>query len=145
MLSLNVNDSGVEPGLLGMVDPNFESEPLVYLAYTAQNFANGNHERLSVFYWDGTSLGNEQILHIVGAASIHNGSRLLVLPDNTLLMSTGDMGDGGVSSQNDNSDNGKILRFNLDGSVPADNPDPRATSMPKVTATAKAFASVPMA
>ena len=125
VLSLNVNDSGVEPGLLGMaLHPNFESEPLVYLAYTAQTFANGNHERLSVFYWDGTSLGNEQILHIVGAAGIHNGSRLLVLPDNTLLMSTGDMGDGGVSSQNDNSDNGKILRFNLDGSVPADNPDP---------------------
>ena len=60
----------------------------------------------------------------MGAASIHNGSRLLVLPDNTLLMSTGDMGDGGVSSKDDNSDNGKILRFNLDGSVPADNPDP---------------------
>jgi hypothetical protein len=39
-------------------------------------------------------------------------------------MSTGDTGDGGASSQNDNSDNGKILRFNLDGSVPADNPDP---------------------
>ena len=125
VLALNVNDSGVEPGLLGMaLHPNFESEPLVYLAYTAQDFQNGNHERLSVFYWDGSTLGNEQILHTVGAAGIHNGSRLLVLPDNTLLMSTGDMGDGGVSSQNDNSDNGKILRFNLDGSIPADNPDP---------------------
>lgn len=125
VLALNVNDSGVEPGLLGMaLHPNFDSEPLVYLAYTAQDFQNGNHERLSVFYWDGSTLGNEQILHTVGAAGIHNGSRLLVLPDNTLLMSTGDMGDGGVSSQNDNSDNGKILRFNLDGSIPADNPDP---------------------
>ena len=50
VLSQNVNDSGVEPGLLGMaLHPNFELEPLVYLAYTAQTFANGNHERLSVF------------------------------------------------------------------------------------------------
>ena len=57
------------------------------------------------------------------AGGIHNGSRLLVLPDNTLLMTTGDVGDGGVSSQSDNSDNGKVLRFNLDGSVPA-NPTP---------------------
>lgn len=125
VLSLNVNDSGVEPGLLGMaLHPDFTNQPLVYLAYTAQDFQNGNHERLSVFYWNGSNLGNEQILHIVGAAGIHNGSRLLILPDNTLLMSTGDLGDGGVSSQSDNNDNGKILRFNLDGSVPADNPDP---------------------
>ena len=41
-------------------------------------------------------------------------------------MSTGDLGDGGVSSQDDNDDNGKILRFNLDGTIPADNPDPNS-------------------
>ena len=123
VLSLNVNDGGVEPGLLGMaLHPEWDTTPKVYLAYTAF----GNQERLSLFDWDGTSLGNEEILHSVGAAGIHNGSRLLVLPDNTLLMSTGDLGDGGVSSQDDNDDNGKILRFNLDGSIPADNPDPNS-------------------
>ena len=123
VLSLNVNDGGVEPGLLGMaLHPEWDTTPKVYLAYTAF----GNQERLSVFDWDGTSLGNEEILHSVGAAGIHNGSRLLVLPDNTLLMSTGDLGDGGVSSQDDNDDNGKILRFNLDGTIPTDNPDPNS-------------------
>ena len=123
VLSLNVNDGGVEPGLLGMaLHPEWDTTPKVYLAYTAF----GNQERLSVFDWDGESLGNEEILHSVGAAGIHNGSRLLVLPDNTLLMSTGDLGDGGVSSQDDNDDNGKILRFNLDGTIPADNPDPNS-------------------
>lgn len=123
VLSLNVNDGGVEPGLLGMaLHPEWDTTPKVYLAYTAF----GNQERLSVFDWDGTSLGSEEILHSVGAAGIHNGSRLLVLPDNTLLMSTGDLGDGGVSSQDDNDDNGKILRFNLDGTIPADNPDPNS-------------------
>ena len=94
----------------------------MYLVYTAF----GNTERLSVFDWNGTGLVNEQVLHTVGAASIHNGSRLLVLPDNTLLMSTGDTGDGGASSMNPNNDNGKILRFNLDGSTPADNPNPNS-------------------
>lgn len=123
VLSLNVFDGGVEPGLLGMaLHPEWDTTPKVYLAYTAFS----NQERLSVFDWDGTSLGNEDILHSVGAAGIHNGSRLLVLPDNTLLMSTGDLGDGGVSSQDDNDDNGKILRFNLDGTIPADNPDPNS-------------------
>ena len=123
VLELNVDDSGTEPGLLGMaLHPNWDDTPKVYLVYTAF----GNTERLSAFDWNGTGLVNEQVLHTVGAASIHNGSRLLVLPDNTLLMSTGDTGDGGASSMNPNNDNGKILRFNLDGSIPADNPNPNS-------------------
>ena len=123
ILELNVNDSGTEPGLLGMaLHPDWESQPKVFLVYTAYDFQNGNHERLSVFDWNGTSLVNEEILHMVDASSIHNGSRLLVLPDNTLLMSTGDVYDRFNTSQNLDSDNGKILRFNLDGTVPQDNP-----------------------
>ena len=47
-----------------------------------------------------------------------------MLPDNTLLMTTGDVGDGGASSQNLSSLNGKVLRLNLDGSIPSDNPTP---------------------
>ena len=121
VLELNVNDNNTEPGLLGMaLHPDWENTPKVYLAYTS----SGSTERLSVFDWDGTGLVNEQILHTVGAAGIHNGSRLLILPDNTLLMSTGDIADRFNTSLNLNSDNGKVLRFNLDGSIPADNPDP---------------------
>ena len=48
VLSLNVNDGGVEPGLLGMaLHPEWDTTPKVYLAYTAF----GNQERLSVFDW----------------------------------------------------------------------------------------------
>lgn len=123
VLELNVNENGIEPGLLGMaLHPDWENSPKVFLAYTS----SGSNERLSVFDWDGTGLVNEQILHTVGAAGIHNGSRLLVLPDNTLLMSTGDIADKFNTSLNPNSDNGKILRFNLDGSIPADNPSPNS-------------------
>ncbi len=39
-------------------------------------------------------------------------------------MSTGDTGDGGDSSQDITAINGKILRIELDGSIPSDNPDP---------------------
>ena len=121
VLSINVNDNGVEPGMLGMaMHPDWDNEPKVYIVYTWY----GSQERLSVFDWNGVELVNETVLHTVGAGGIHNGSRLLILPDNTMLMSTGDMGDQGASSQNDNSDNGKILRLNLDGTIPADNPDP---------------------
>lgn len=125
VLSLDIFGGSGEPGLLGMaMHPDWNTTPQVFLVYTAGTTWSNANERLSVFDWNGSSLVNEQVLHTVDAGGIHNGSRLLVLPDNTLLMSTGDTGDGGASSQNDNSDNGKILRFNLDGTVPADNPDP---------------------
>jgi hypothetical protein len=91
----------------------------VYCAGTSWN----GEEYLSVFDWDGTALINEQILLTLDAGGIHNGSRLLVLPDNTLLMTAGDVGASALS-QSMSSLQGKTLRLNLDGSIPADNPFP---------------------
>ena len=124
VLNLNVyTGNGGEPGLLGMaMHPDWENTPKVYLVYNSGTSGSNASERLSVFDWNGSQLVNEEILLTVDGGGIHNGSRLLILPDNTLLMSTGDTGDGGASSQNLNSDNGKMLRLNLDGSVPEDNP-----------------------
>ena len=90
--------------------------------YCAGSSWNGQ-EYLSVFDWDGTELVNEEILLTLDAGGIHNGSRLLVLPDNTLLMTAGDVGASSLS-QSLNSLQGKTLRLNLDGSIPADNPFP---------------------
>ena len=68
---------------------------------------------------------NESILiDAIGGNAIHNGSRLLITSDQKIMMTTGDTGDGGVSSQDLTSLNGKILRVNLDGSIPSDNPNP---------------------
>jgi glucose/arabinose dehydrogenase len=129
VLNLNVYDGDYptpgEPGLLGMVmHPDWENTPKVYLVYNTGTTSSNANERLSVFDWDGSTLVNEEVLLTIDGGGIHNGSRLLILPDNTLLMSTGDTGDGGVSSQNLSSNNGKMLRLNLDGSVPDDNPWP---------------------
>ena len=125
VLSLDVFGGSGEPGLLGMaMHPNWNVTPQVFLVYTSGSGWSNAEERLSVFDWNGVGLVNEQVLLTVDAGGIHNGSRLLMLPDNTMLMSTGDTGDGGASSQSSNSNNGKILRVNLDGSIPGDNPDP---------------------
>lgn len=126
VLSLDVFFNGSsEPGLLGMaMHPEWSTTQKVFVVYCTGNNWSNAAERLSAFTWNGSSLVNEEILHTVDAGGIHNGSRLLVLPDQTLLMTTGDTGDGGTSSQNANSDNGKVLRFNLDGSIPDDNPTP---------------------
>ncbi len=118
--------SGSEPGMLGMVlHPDFENVPLVYIAY---NYAAGTsiRERLSSFMWDGSNLtGEEVLLNNIGGGGIHNGSRVLITPDNKILMTTGDRGSGNLS-QNLEELNGKILRMNLDGSIPNDNPIPNS-------------------
>lgn len=115
--------NGSEAGLLGMAfHPDWENTPKVYLVYCTGSGWSNAEENLSVFNWNGTALVDEEVLLTVDAGGIHNGSRLLVLPDNTLLMTTGDVGDGGDSSQDLNSLNGKTLRLNLDGSIPSDNP-----------------------
>ncbi|HET9431717.1 MAG TPA: PQQ-dependent sugar dehydrogenase, partial [Chitinophagaceae bacterium] len=62
------------------------------------------------------------LLDNIEAASIHDGSRLLIVGDK-LFISTGDASNQSLP-QNTSTLNGKILRLNLDGSVPADNPVP---------------------
>lgn len=115
-------ESGGEPGLLGMaLHPDFETTPKVYLAY---NYSQGfsTKERLVSFDWDGTELTNEVILlNNIGGGGIHNGSRLLISNDGKILMTTGDRGNSDVSQDLDDL-NGKLLRINLDGSIPDDNP-----------------------
>jgi glucose/arabinose dehydrogenase len=119
-------NGGSEPGMLGMcLHPDFLTNPKVYVVYNYNQGANTIRERLSMFDYDGTALVNETILiDAIGGAAIHNGSRIIITPDNKILMTTGDTGDQGASSQNISSLNGKILRINLDGTIPSDNPDP---------------------
>lgn len=115
-----------EGGLLGLaLHPDFGTNPFVYVAYTY--LKNGTlTEKLVRLRYDGTALAQPTVLlDNVTAASIHNGSRLLFLPDKTLLMSTGDAANTSLP-QNRSSLNGKILRLNWDGSVPADNPFPNS-------------------
>jgi glucose/arabinose dehydrogenase len=120
-----MNGGNGEPGMLGMaMHPDWESTPLVYIVYCTGSGGNGV-EHLSSFEWNGDALVNEEEILSIQAGGIHNGSRLLMLPDNTLLMTTGDVGSSSYS-QNMNSLQGKTLRLNLDGSVPADNPFPNS-------------------
>lgn len=113
--------SNGEGGLLGMVlHPDFSTTPHVFVVY---NYNKGGTytEKVVRYTYNGTTLTSPQtIIDNISAASIHNGSRLLIV-DNKLLITTGD---ANVTStaQTAGSLNGKILRLNLDGSIPADNP-----------------------
>lgn len=111
-----------EGGLLGMVlHPNFSTTPQVFVVY---DYNNGNNYREKVvrYTYNGTTLTNPlTIIDNIAASSIHNGSRLVITPDLKLFISTGDASDQSLP-QNTSALNGKILRINLDGSIPADNP-----------------------
>ncbi len=116
----DVTSSG-EGGLLGMIlHPNFSANPYVYVGYN-YNSSNGYKEKIVRFTYNGTSLSAPLILvDNIDAAGIHNGCRL-VIKDDKLYITTGDASNQ-PSAQNTSSINGKVLRINLDGSIPADNP-----------------------
>jgi aldose sugar dehydrogenase len=111
-----------EAGMLGMaLHPNFTSTPQVFVAYNYNN-AGQLREKIVRYTFNGTTLVNPLIIQDnIAAANIHNGCRLIIGVDMKLYISTGDAAIPSLS-QNLNSLNGKILRYNLDGSIPADNP-----------------------
>lgn len=115
-------NGGSEYGMLGMAfHPDFDNTPKIYVVYC---YASGFQirERLVTFDWDGSTLTNETyILDNIPGGGIHDGSRLLVTKDDKLLMTVGDRGSSDLA-QDMSSLNGKVLRMNLDGSVPDDNP-----------------------
>lgn len=110
-----------EGGLLGMVlHPDFMANPYVYVVYDYGTTYKGKVVRYT--YGNGTLSSPQVLLDQIPAASIHNGSRLLIT-GGKLFITTGDASSSSMA-QNVNSLSGKVLRLNLDGSIPADNPYP---------------------
>lgn len=125
----------------GMMDvvlhPEFASNGLVYLTYaTGDGRANRTVLSRARLVRDESGTRFEDVQELFRATpdkpgGQHFGSRLVWLPDGTLLMSVGDGGNpptevgGRLARENPQYlDNtwGKVLRFNDDGAAPADNP-----------------------
>lgn len=121
-LTTTVYDNS-EAGLLGLqLHPDFANTPQVFLAYTYNS--GGVKERIVRYDYNSTTGMLQNPLTLVegiNGNTTHIGCRLLVLPDNTLLATTGDY-QNQSSPQSEASVSGKILRMNFDGSIPADNP-----------------------
>ncbi len=133
--------TGVPPvhamGQGGLMDialhPDFARNRLVYLSY-AHGDGQANRTRLARATFDGAALRDLEVIFQVDrekATNAHFGSRILFLPDGTLLLTVGDGGnppnmlDGRFIRENaqDRSNHiGKIMRLNADGTVPGDNP-----------------------
>ena len=111
-----------ESGLLGMVlHPDFINQPYVFVVYNYE-VQTGPKERLVRFtYSNGVLASPVTLIEGIQGSYNHNGSRLVIDADNKLYMTTGDVTNSALS-QDLYSLNGKVLRMNLDGSVPEDNP-----------------------
>ncbi len=113
-----------ETGLMGMVlDPNYGENETLYACYTSQD-ANGMFDRVVRLIDNGDSLTLDGVLlESIPAAKYHAGCRLGIGLDEKLYITSGDARVPS-SAQDLDSLAGKILRVNLDGSIPADNPFP---------------------
>lgn len=114
-----------QAGLMGMqLAHDFSQSHQVYLAYTfyGENFSI--YSRISRFTYDSSvpELTNETIvIDSLPARNANLGGRLLV-DSNFLYYTSGDLQSENLA-QDQSSLAGKILRYNLDGSIPADNPN----------------------
>ena len=110
-----------ERGLLGLaVSPTFAADRFVYAFYSA-----ANRTGQAVIRWTDCAGEGRDATVIVelpsGPTCCHKGGRIAFGPDNKLYVTLGDQHTPAAAA--DTSDvRGKILRYNPDGSVPADNP-----------------------
>lgn len=116
--------SNGEGGLLGMVQhPDFLNNGQFFVVYNYLK-AGVYTEKVVRYTFSNNTLSNPvTIIDNIPSANIHNGSRLVISGEASpkLFITTGDANNISLV-QNTNSLAGKILRLNLDGTVPADNP-----------------------
>src|SRR6185503_20927644 len=134
-LTVTVDSSG-ERGLLGVAfDPNFVSNQLVYIYYTATTPTI--HNRISRFTAAGdVAMAGSEVtvmdLNDLSTATNHNGGALHFGPDGNLYVAIGDNANG-ANAQSLTTRLGKMLRMTSSGGVPPGNPFINQTSGPDQT------------
>ena len=113
----------LQGGLMGLaIHPNFEKNPKVYATHTYYK-KKDIFLRVVEMEYDGQKLKNPKpVIDQIPSISINIGGRIAI-QDNYIFLSVGE-GEYSESAQETDNYWGKILRYHLDGSIPADNPYP---------------------
>src|SRR5712691_5287800 len=109
-----------EAGLLGLaLDPDFANNEIFYVCASRTDQGEWRNQILR-YRMSGTTLALDAVVMRTGiaAAGVHDACRLRFGPDRKLWIATGDAGQGSLA-QDAASFNGKVLRLNTDGTVPA--------------------------
>ena len=125
LITFNDVQTGGERGLLGIaLDPNYQSNSLVYVFYTSANRTNIVTRFTDVaFGQDGDEDAEAVITGLPSdVCGNHQGGSVAFGPDGMLYVSVGDNGCDRCTSQQANTLAGKILRYTRDGRIPDDNP-----------------------
>ncbi|MFL8937348.1 PQQ-dependent sugar dehydrogenase [Rossellomorea oryzaecorticis] len=113
-----------EAGFMGLVlHPDFKENQQAFAYYTYNAEDGTPYNRVVVLKRSGDAWDETRVLldKIPSGAQYHHGGRLKIGPDGKLYITTGD------ATQEEKAQDlsflgGKILRINLDGSIPDDNP-----------------------
>ncbi len=115
-----------EGGLLGIaLDPDFSQNHYLYVMHTYTEDNQTYNRVVRLLEEDNKASIDLVIIDNIPGGVIHNGGRIKIGPDGKLYITTGDAIDSS-SAQDPTSLSGKILRLELDGSIPSDNPIPNS-------------------
>lgn len=113
-----------EGGLLGLIlDPQFDSNHYLYVYHTYREQGSTFNRVIRLREESNRARMDKVLIDKIPGSGIHNGGRLKIGPDQKLYITTGDARNPELA-QDPSSLAGKILRINLDGTIPTDNPFP---------------------
>lgn len=120
-LELTLSEAA-EAGLLGFVlAPDFGESNEAFAYYTYEQDGNQFNRIVKLELESDAWTETEVLLDEIPSGNVHHGGRLEIGPDDKLYATAGDASDPDLA-QDEASLAGKILRLNLDGSIPEDNP-----------------------
>lgn len=115
-----------EAGLLGFVlHPYFLENQQAYAYYTYDEQGSPFNRVVVLELTDQVWREVRVLLDRIASGPVHHGGRIKIGPDEKLYFSAGDAAVA-ENAQSFNTLNGKILRMNMDGSIPKDNPFPNS-------------------
>lgn len=117
--------TGFHSGLLDVeMHPDFRNNQLIYLSYHTAMASDGEYAiTVGRARYDGShTLKDFEQLFIGTPMTISGGSRMVFAPDGKLFVTVGGAMDRRPLAQDLTRLEGKVLRLNDDGSIPADNP-----------------------